>query len=88
MKTPLLVKTVFCVHGGTKIVACGPHDLRKQVYNRIFNGKREDRVAPERPRGTYRLDQWQRVKENRIPLKKSGMTQLTGFYRLPYFKVS
>jgi hypothetical protein len=63
------------------------HDLRKQVYNRFFNGETERRVAPDRPTGSFWRDQWQRVEDKRIPLKKSGMTQLPGFYRLPYFMV-
>jgi hypothetical protein len=63
------------------------HELRKQVYNMFFNGETETRTVPKRPFGRFWEQQWQRVKDNIIPLNKSGMTQLLGFYRLLYFKV-
>jgi hypothetical protein len=63
------------------------HELRKQVYNRFFNGETETRIAPKRPSGRFREEQWQRVKDNEVPLNRSGMTKLPGFYQLPYFKI-
>jgi hypothetical protein len=63
------------------------HYLRRNVYNKFFNGEPERRTAPERPNGRFWLRQWQRVKDGELPLKKSGMTQLCGFHRLPYYKV-
>lgn len=63
------------------------YELRKQVYNMIFDGEMETHIAPKRPFGRFWEEQWQRVKDNIILLNKSGMTQLLGFYWLPYFKV-
>jgi hypothetical protein len=64
------------------------NELRKRQYDKFFNGKSEDRVAPKRPSGRFWEEQWEHVQNMEIPLKKSGMMQLAGFYRLPYFKVS
>jgi hypothetical protein len=63
------------------------HYLRRNIYNKFFNGALERRNAPERPNGRFWSQQWQRVKDGEVPLKKSGMTQLAGFHHLPYFKV-
>jgi hypothetical protein len=63
------------------------HELRKHVYNKFFNDEAKRCTVPERPFSRFWEEQWQRVKENCLPLNKSGMTQLPRFYYLPYFKV-
>jgi hypothetical protein len=63
------------------------HELRNDKYNKFFNGEPERRTAPERPSGKFWEERWQRVKENSLPLNRSGMTKLPGLYQIPYFKV-
>jgi hypothetical protein len=83
-RSSFLKKVIYM--GARRFLPVG-HELRKAMYNKFFNGEPERRTAPERPSGRYWEEQWRRVQENIIPLNRSGMTQLPGFYRLPYFKV-
>jgi hypothetical protein len=83
-RSSFLKKIVYM--GARRFLHVG-HDLRKQIYNKFFNGETERRTAPERPTGRFWEQQWQRVQNKEIPLKRSGMTEIAGFHRLPYFKV-
>jgi hypothetical protein len=82
-RSPYLKKVIYM--GARRFLHLG-HELRKE-YKNLFNGEVENRVAPERPTGRFWMEQWERVRENVIPLNRSGMTHLAGFYRIPYFKV-
>jgi hypothetical protein len=83
-RSPYLKKVIYM--GARRFLHPG-HELRKPEYNKFFNGETEMRTAPGRPTCRFWEAQWQRVQNNTIPLNKSGMTQLAGFYRIPYFKV-
>jgi hypothetical protein len=83
-KSSFMKKVIYM--GARRFTRLGS-ELRKATYDKYFGGKPENRVPPIRPTGRFWENLWQQVQNMEVPLKQSGMIQLAGFHRLPYFKV-
>lgn len=81
--SPFLNKTIYT---GYRRFLDMDHPWRTRKM-KLFNGENELRAPPQRPNGNFWVQQWQKVQKEGLPIKSAGMSRLSAFYLLPYWKV-